>query len=92
MRPIAAATVVAASLVALALPALAAQTHRTAKQQVVVPTPGTVGYVNGRPYSIYEHRPEYDVYVNGQYVGSDPDPRVRYHLREEWCADTWDGC
>lgn len=22
-----------------------------------------------------------DVYVNGQYVGSDPDPRVRYSIR-----------
>jgi hypothetical protein len=27
--------------------------------------------------------PAYDVYVNGEYVGSDPDPRVRWTLREE---------
>ena len=28
--------------------------------------------------------PEYNVFVNGEYVGSDPDPRVRWTLREEW--------
>jgi ABC-type amino acid transport substrate-binding protein len=27
--------------------------------------------------------PEWDVYVRGEYVGSDPDPRVRYTLRRE---------
>ena len=27
--------------------------------------------------------PEWDVYVRGEYVGSDPDPRVRYTLRQE---------
>lgn len=27
--------------------------------------------------------PEYNVYVNGEYIGSDPDPRVRWTLREE---------
>jgi len=35
----------------------------------------------GSPYSL---NPEYDVYVNGQYVGSDPDPRVRATLASEW--------
>ncbi|MEA2976388.1 MAG: hypothetical protein QOF19_1908 [Alphaproteobacteria bacterium] len=35
----------------------------------------------------YPHRPEYDVYVNGNYVGSDPDPRIRQHLKEEWQSD-----
>jgi hypothetical protein len=28
--------------------------------------------------------PAYDVYVNGEYVGSDPDPRIRSTLRDEW--------
>ena len=27
--------------------------------------------------------PEWDVYVRGEYVGSDPDPRVRATLRQE---------
>jgi hypothetical protein len=27
--------------------------------------------------------PEWDVYVRGEYVGSDPDPRVRWTLRDE---------
>ena len=27
--------------------------------------------------------PEWDVYVRGEYVGSDPDPRIRYTLRQE---------
>ena len=35
----------------------------------------------GSPYS---SNPEYDVYVNGEYVGSDPDPRVRATLAQEW--------
>ncbi|MEA2992903.1 MAG: hypothetical protein QOD40_1823 [Alphaproteobacteria bacterium] len=35
----------------------------------------------------YPHRAEYDVYVNGNYVGSDPDPRIRQHLKEEWQSD-----
>ena len=27
--------------------------------------------------------PEWDVYVRGEYVGSDPDPRIRWSLRRE---------
>lgn len=27
--------------------------------------------------------PEWDVYVRGEYVGSDPDPRIRASLRSE---------
>jgi hypothetical protein len=33
--------------------------------------------------SPHSSNPEYDVYVRGEYVGSDPDPRVRWTLREE---------
>jgi opacity protein-like surface antigen len=36
----------------------------------------------GRVWS-YSGNPEYDVYVRGEYVGSDPDPRVRSTLRAE---------
>lgn len=31
----------------------------------------------------YSGNPEYDVYVRGEYVGSDPDPRVRATIRQE---------
>ena len=31
----------------------------------------------------YSTNPAYDVYVRGEYVGSDPDPRIRWTLREE---------
>lgn len=39
----------------------------------------------GQPYrsSAYSANPAYDVYVNGQYVGSDPDPRIRATLAAE---------
>lgn len=36
-----------------------------------------------RTHSAYSSNPEYDVFVNGRYVGSDPDPRVRYELSRE---------
>jgi hypothetical protein len=38
-------------------------------------------YFRGSPHST---NPEYDVYVNGEYVGSDPDPRIRASLAQEW--------
>jgi hypothetical protein len=39
-----------------------------------------------RPWlpSPYPHPAEYDVWVRGEYVGSDPDPRIRATLRQEW--------
>ena len=43
----------------------------------------------GSPYST---NPAHDVYVNGVYVGSDPDPRIRSTLRKEYCEDSVDGC
>jgi hypothetical protein len=35
----------------------------------------------GSPHS---PNPQFDVYVNGVYVGSDPDPRIRSTLAHEW--------
>jgi hypothetical protein len=43
----------------------------------------------GSPYST---NPAHDVYVNGVYVGSDPDPRIRWTLKREYCAESVDGC
>jgi hypothetical protein len=36
------------------------------------------------PFSPFVHKPEYDVYVDGEYAGSDPDPLVRLTLQREW--------
>jgi hypothetical protein len=33
--------------------------------------------------SAYSTNPEHDVYFRGEYVGSDPDPRIRWTLRNE---------
>ena len=68
--------------------AVAAKTmKRVVTRQIVQPwNPGQP------PYSIYAHHPSYDVYVRGNYVGSDPDWRIRSTLRQEYCADQWDGC
>ena len=43
----------------------------------------------GSPYST---NPAHDVYVNGNYAGSDPDPRIRWSIRREYCEDSLDGC
>lgn len=44
---------------------------------------------SGSPYST---DPAHDVYVHGVYVGSDPDPRIRWTLKQEYCAEQVDGC
>ena len=44
---------------------------------------------NGSPYST---NPAHDVYVNGVYAGSDPDPRIRWSIKREYCQDAVDGC
>ena len=49
-----------------------------AKKKKVVTT-----YTQPRRASPYSTNPEYDVYVRGEYVGSDPDPRIRWTLRAE---------
>jgi hypothetical protein len=33
--------------------------------------------------------PAYDVYVDGQYVGSDPDPNIRAQLRRRQPGGSW---
>lgn len=41
-------------------------------------------YGNQIRASRYSINRAFDVFVNGEYVGSDPDPRVRATLRQEW--------
>ena len=47
-------------------------------------TEATRAYAREYRRSPYSSNPEYDVYVNGEYVGSDPDPRIRATLAHEW--------
>jgi hypothetical protein len=42
-----------------------------------------IAAVHVQRMSHYSTNPEYDVYVNGVYAGSDPDPRIRWTLRQE---------
>jgi hypothetical protein len=44
----------------------------------------TSSYAQQYRGSRHSSNPAYDVYVNGEYVGSDPDPRVRATLAHEW--------
>jgi len=53
---------------------------RSAPSQIPPPAYGFRG--DGRAHS---SNPAFDVYVNGKYAGSDPDPRVRANLaRDPW--------
>jgi hypothetical protein len=38
------------------------------------------------PHSV---NPSYDVYLNGQYVGSDPDPNIRLKLQRRPKGGQW---
>ena len=63
-----------------ALIATPAAAQQVKKKKPVEPTPPSAA--NNAPYSPSGH-PEWDVYVRGEYVGSDPDPRVRSTIRSE---------
>jgi len=87
--------VVVAALVAVASPAFAtsskAKPHRSHAVHVVkrhaVYAPLRAYVPAPPPYAYYPHNPAYDVYVEGQYAGSDPDPRIRDTIRKEWIED-----
>ena len=63
----------------IATPALAAQKKhsRNAISQEA--------YAQARQWQTQRHspNPRFDVYYNGQYVGSDPDPMIRFELQRE---------
>ncbi len=96
MKIIVAATALAVSAAALAFGAgQQAQAQSYSKEQTTTQkvkkrakTPKRVVRY-GSPYST---NPAHDVYVNGVYVGSDPDPRIRWTLKREYCEDSIDGC
>ena len=66
-----AATAVLATATAIASPALAQRASH----------PSELGQSYGQPRQQHSSNPSYDVYVDGQYVGSDPDPNIRAQLR-----------
>ena len=37
----------------------------------------------------HSSNPAYDVYINGQYVGSDPDPNIRAQLQRRYPGGQW---
>lgn len=53
------------------------QTVKKKKAKVVKPAPRV------SRYSSEFYDPSYDVYVKGAYVGSDPDPRIRWTMEKE---------
>ncbi|MEA2976966.1 MAG: hypothetical protein QOF19_2486 [Alphaproteobacteria bacterium] len=65
------------------------RTVRHARTVRWAPAPG---YLAARPFASAVHHPSYDVYVNGNYAGSDPDPRIRQSIKREYCQDSLDGC
>ena len=62
----------------IASPALAAQKKhsRNANQEA---------YAQAQQWQTQRHstNPRFDVYQNGQYAGSDPDPMIRFQLQRE---------
>jgi hypothetical protein len=77
-----ATTVLAA---AIASPALA-QTAAPQRSQVQTFPFEQSFRPNGQPHSVNRG---YDVYQQGQYVGSDPDPNIRLQLRREHDNSEW---
>src|SRR5258705_9266448 len=50
--------------------------------------PGASAYAQSPAMERHSLNPETDVYVNGVYVGSDPDPRIRETLRREFLSES----
>jgi hypothetical protein len=76
-----------------AAPGKAHATKQTAKHAKHIRVPAA-RYVRApaHPYDPTVHHPSYDVYVNGVYAGSDPDPRIRLSIKREFCQSSIDGC
>lgn len=64
-------------------------THKVAPHKVKKAKTQKRVVQSGSPYST---NPAHDAYVNGTYVGSDPDPRIRWQLKKEYCEESVDGC
>ena len=53
----------------------------------VITSPALAQRVPQQPQ--HSFNPAYDVYVNGQYAGSDPDPNIRAQLKMHYPGDQW---
>ena len=63
-----------ALIAALASPAFAAPKKHSRNQHA---------YAQAQQTQRHSPNPRFDVYYNGQYVGSDPDPMIRFQLQRE---------
>jgi hypothetical protein len=73
-------TAIALAAVSVA-PAVAQTKYRTAKQtRSAIPPPAIGWRGDGRAHS---NNPRFDVYVDGRYAGSDPDPIIRSRLASD---------
>jgi hypothetical protein len=63
--------------------ATAVQSSVSAPSKKAKQSKAIVGQTPLRSASPYSTNPEHDVYFRGEYVGSDPDPRIRWTLRDE---------
>ena len=72
---------------------LAAAIASPALAQTATPRPQTnasqFDQFNGQAGPTRSTNRSYDVYQNGQYVGSDPDPNIRLQLRREFEGIEW---
>ena len=94
MKTIVVATAMALTAAVVFAPGQKAQAQGYSKEQTVThkAKKKTTTKRVVRSASPYSTNPEHDVYVNGVYVGSDPDPRIRWSLKREYCAESLDGC
>jgi hypothetical protein len=72
----------AAALVAVIATPVSAQSVKSKKQKMTGTWMTQEQKARATGYSP-SGNPQWDVYVRGEYVGSDPDPRVRDTLRRE---------
>jgi hypothetical protein len=55
----------------------------------VIASPALAQRAPQRQQPQHSPNPAYDVYVDGQYVGSDPDPNIRAQLRRRQPGGSW---
>ena len=70
-------TILIALIAALASPAFAAPKKQSLNRR------SQEAYAQVQQTQRHSPNPRFDVYYNGQYVGSDPDPMIRFELQRE---------
>jgi len=65
-------------------------TKRLVAAAVIATVIASPALAQGAPqHRQHSSNPAYDVYVGGQYVGSDPDPNVRAQLQRRYPGGSW---